>query len=181
MIFSTQTATQRHFHPLRAEVTKNTATSPLWYVNSTPMKSASRAWYSRRPARQQRAHSKRGTRSVPGPRSALGSHSRDSRRARSSRFVTIYHAMSRFGYFGWTIIKHKSLIGCPLKSRSRGTRIGTTAANRHLYCPVHPRPRALRPARALVCARPRVCARPQTTHYQARARRTRATRRHDAQ
>jgi len=37
MIFSTQMATQRHFHPLRAEVTKNTATSPLWYLNGTSM------------------------------------------------------------------------------------------------------------------------------------------------
>ena len=34
--------------------------------------------------------------------------------------------------------------------------MGTTAAHSHLRCPVHPRPRALRPARALVCARPRV-------------------------
>ena len=37
MFFLTQMATQRHFNPLRAEVTKNTATSQLWYVNSTPM------------------------------------------------------------------------------------------------------------------------------------------------
>ena len=70
----------------------------------------------------------------------------------------------------------------PLTPAARDARIGTIAANRHLRCHVHPRPRALRPARALVCARPRVCARP---HYQARARRTRntrvrATRRHDA-
>ena len=66
----------------------------------------------------------------------------------------------------------------PPRPRGPESRMGTTAANRHLRCPVHPRPRALRPARSLVCARPRVCARP---HYQARARRTRATRRHDAQ
>ena len=58
----------------------------------------------------------------------------------------------------------KHCLVAPLKSRFRGTRMGTTAANRHLRCHVHPRPRALRPARALVCARPRVCARP---HYQA--------------
>ena len=38
MFFSTQMATQRHFHPLRAEVTKNTATSPLWYLNDTLMR-----------------------------------------------------------------------------------------------------------------------------------------------
>ena len=37
MFFSTQMATQRHFHPLRAEVSKNTATSQLWYLNCTPM------------------------------------------------------------------------------------------------------------------------------------------------
>ena len=37
MFFSTQMATQRHFHPLRAEVTKNTATSQLWPLNCTPM------------------------------------------------------------------------------------------------------------------------------------------------
>ena len=42
MFFSTQMATQRHFHPLRAEVTKNTATSQLWYLNSTPMPSLRR-------------------------------------------------------------------------------------------------------------------------------------------
>ena len=46
-------------------------------------------------------HSKRDTRSVPGPRSALGSYGRDSRRSDSPRFVTICHAMSRFGRFGW--------------------------------------------------------------------------------
>ena len=68
----------------------------------------------------------------------------------------------------------------PVDSRSSRRPNGNDRRyNRHLRCPVHPRPRALRPARALlVCARPRVCARP---HYQARARRTRATRRHDAQ
>ena len=60
------------------------------------------------------------------------------------------------------------LLGCTVEVPLPWTRMGTTAANRHLCCPVHPRPRALRPARALVCARPRVCARP---HYQARARR----------
>ena len=30
-------ATQRHFHPVRADVTKSTATSQLWPLNSTPM------------------------------------------------------------------------------------------------------------------------------------------------
>ena len=55
--------------------------------------------------------------------------------------------------------------------------LGTTAAHPRLRCRVHPRPRALRSTRVLVCARPRVYARP---HHQVRARRTRATRRHDA-
>ena len=44
-----------------------------------------------RPARHQRSHSKRVTRPVSGPRSSLGSHGRDSRRARS---VTIRHDLS---------------------------------------------------------------------------------------
>ena len=66
--------------------------------------SASRAWYSRRPARHKRSHSKRGTRSVPGrPEECTGvaRYGRDSRRARSSRFATICHATSRVGRFGW--------------------------------------------------------------------------------
>ena len=44
----------------------------------------------------------------------------------------------------------------------RDARIGTIAANRHLRCHVHPRPRALRPARALF-VRARVSAHARTT------------------
>ena len=50
----------------------------------------------------------------------------------------------------------------PLTPAARDARIGTIAANRHSRCLVHPRPRALQPARALVCAR-RVSAHARTT------------------
>ena len=114
--------------------------------------------------------SKRATRLATGPRSAWTARWQVGREHCLSRNVIKRHDLASR--------RMKHCLVTPLKSRSRGTRMGTTAANRHLRCPVHPRPRALRPARALVCARPRVCARP---HHQARARRTRATRRHDAQ